>query len=43
MLTALFNLVWATQKRKWTILLECQGKIFLRIEKVLEKIIKDQP
>ena len=43
MLTALFNLVWNTQKSKWTILLECQGKMFLRIEKVLEKISEDQP
>ena len=43
MLTALFNLVWNTQKSKWTILFECQGKMFLRIEKVLEKISEDQP
>ena len=43
MLTALFNLVWNTQKSKWTILFECQGKMFLSIEKVLEKISEDQP
>ena len=43
MLTALFNLVWNTQKSKWTILFECQGKMFLSIEKVLEKINEDQP
>ena len=36
MLTALFNLVWNT-------LFKCQGKMFLRIEKVLEKISEDQP
>ena len=38
MLIALFNLVWNTQKSKWTILFECRGKVFLSIEKVLEKI-----
>ena len=38
MLTALFNLVWNTQKSKWTIFFECQGKVFLSIEKILEKI-----
>ena len=43
MLTALFNLVWNTQKSKWTILFECQGKMFLSIEKVLEKISEDHP
>ena len=43
MLTALFNLVWITQKSKWTNLFECQGKMFLSIEKVLEKISEDQP
>ena len=42
MLTALFNLVWNTQKSKWTILFECQCKMFLCIEKVLEKICEDQ-
>ena len=40
MLTALF---WNTQKSIWTIFFECQGKVFLRIEKVLEKISQDQP
>ena len=43
MLTALFNFVWNTQKNIWTILLECQGKAFLSIEKILEKISQDQP
>ena len=41
MLTALFNLVWNTQKSKWTTFFECQGKVFLSIEKILEKIIQD--
>ena len=31
MQTALFNLVWNTQKSKWTIFFECQGKVFLII------------
>ena len=43
MLTALFKLVWNTQKSKWAILFECQGKMFLSIEKVLEKVSEDQP
>ena len=43
MLTTLFTLVWNTQKSKWTILFECKGKMFLHIEKVLEKISEDQP
>ena len=43
MLTALFNLVWNTQKSKWTILSEWQGKMFPNIKKVLEKISEDQP
>ena len=43
MLTALFNLVWNTQKSKWTIFFECPGKMFLSIEKVLKKISEDQP
>ena len=43
MLTALFNLVWNIQKSKWTILLEYQGKMFLSIEKVLEKLSENQP
>ena len=38
-LTPLFNLNWNTQKSKWTVFFECQGKVFLSIEKVLEKII----
>ena len=43
MLTALFNLVRNTQKSIWTIFLECQGKVFLSIEKILEKMSQDQP
>ena len=43
MLTALFNLVRNTQKSVWTIFFECQGKVFLSIEKILEKISQDQP
>ena len=43
MLTALFNLVWNTQRSIWTIFFECQGKVFLCIEKILEKISQDQP
>ena len=43
MLTALFNLVWNTQKSIWTIFFECQGKVFLSIEKVLEKISEGEP
>ena len=36
-LTALFNLVWNTQKSKWTIFFEGQDKVFLSIEEILEK------
>ena len=43
MLTALFNLVRNTQKSKWTIVFECQGKVFLSIEKILKKISQGQP
>ena len=43
MLSALFNLVRNTQKSYWTIFFECPGKLFLSIEKVLEKISEDQP
>ena len=43
MLDALFNFVWNTEKSKWTIFFECPGKMFLSIEKVLEKISKEQP
>ena len=42
-LTALFILVWNTQKSKSAIFFECQGKMFLNIEKVLEKISEGQP
>ena len=41
MLTALFKLVWKTQKSKWTIFFECQGKVFPSIEKILENISRD--
>ena len=43
MLTALFNLVWNTWKSKRTIFFDCQGKVFLSIEKILEKISRNQP
>ena len=43
MLTALFNLVQNTQKSISAIFLECQDKVFLSIEKILEKISLDQP
>ena len=43
MLTALFNLAWNIQKSKWAILFDCQGKMLLSIEKVLEKISEGQP
>ena len=44
MLTALFNLVWNTQRSvHGQCFLQCQGKMFLSIEKVLEKISEDQP
>ena len=42
LLTALFNLVRNTQKSIWTIFSECQGKVFLSVEKILEKISQDQ-
>ena len=42
-LTALFNLVRNTQKSIRAIFLECQGKVFLSIEKILEKISQGQP
>ena len=43
MLAALFNLVLNTQRSYWTIFFECPGKVFLSIEKFLEKISEDQP
>ena len=43
MLTALFNLVQNTQKSIRTHFLECQGKVFFSIKKILEKISQDQP
>ena len=40
MLTALFKLVWNTQKTTWTNFFNYQGKMFFNIEKVLLKIVK---
>ena len=37
MLTALLNFVLNTQKSKWTTFFEGQGKVFLSIEKILER------
>ena len=37
MLTALLNFVRNTQKSKWAIFFEGQGKVFLSIEKILER------
>ena len=34
MQTALFNLVWNTQKSNWTIFFDCPDEMFLSIEKV---------
>ena len=42
MMTTLFNLVWDTEKSKWTILFECQNKMFLGTEKALKKTSGDQ-
>ena len=42
MLTALFNLVRNTQKSKWIICFECQGKVFLSIGKILGKVSQNQ-
>ena len=41
MLTALFKLVWNTQKTTWTNFFECQGKMFVNNEKV--KVSEGQP
>ena len=38
MLTALFKLVWNTQRGTWAKFFEYQDKMFLNIEKVLVKI-----
>ena len=43
MLAALFNLVRNTKKSIWTTFFECQGKVFLNIEKILERISQEQP
>ena len=43
MSTALFKLVWNTQKSTWTSFLKYQGKMFLKIENVLVKIREEQP
>ena len=42
MLTALFKLVWNTQKTTKTIFFEYQRKMFLNIERVLVKITEEQ-
>ena len=42
-LTASFTFVCNTLKSKWAISFECQGKMFLDTEKVLEKISEVQP
>ena len=42
MLTALFKLVWNTQKSTSTYLFEYQGKMFLNIENVLVKVSEKQ-
>ena len=42
MLTALFNLVRNTQKSKWIICFEYQGKVFLSIGKILGKVSQNQ-
>ena len=41
--SGLFNLVRITQKTKWTVFIEYQGKAFLSIEKILQKISQHQP
>ena len=43
MLTALFKLVWNTQKRTWITFFEYQGKMFVNIDKFLVKISEEQP
>ena len=42
-LTALFKLIWNTQKRTWTNFFAYQGKMFLSIEKILMKVSEEQP
>ena len=42
MSTVLFNLVWNTKKSTGTIFFECQCKVFLSIDRILEKISQDQ-
>ena len=37
------NLFWNTRKVNGQFFFECQGKIFLSIEKVLEEISEEQP
>ena len=41
--SVLFNLVRNTQKIKWIVFIEYQGKMFLSIQKILEKISQYQP
>ena len=43
MLSAVFKLVWNTQKSTWTNLFTYQGKMFLNIENNLVKISEEQP
>ena len=38
-----FILLSLEYTEKWTIFFECQGKMFISIEKVLEKISENQP
>ena len=42
MLTALFKLVYNTQKTTWTIFFEYQGKMLINTEKALVKISEEQ-
>ena len=42
-LTALFKLIWNTQKSTWTNFLAYQGKTFLSIGKILMKVSEEQP
>ena len=42
MVTALFNLVRKKLKNIWAIFFECEGKVFLSIEKMLEMVSQYQ-
>ena len=39
MLTALFNLVWNTQKRKWTIFLSAKAKCFWVLKRFQKRLV----